>query len=91
MGRDMSAFAIAPPGESEVQRAVGGRHVHRVNINFSEAAWTELQELAARRGKTISDVIREAIALAHWFERETDAGHRILVERNGEVREVVFR
>lgn len=65
--------------------------VHRVNVNFSEEAWRELQDLAVRRGKTISDVLREALALEHWFDEQRRAGHRILVERDGQVREVIPR
>lgn len=67
----------------------GSRVVHRVNVNFSEEAWTTLHALAERRGKTISDVIRDAIALAHWFDTSAREGARILVERDGQIREVV--
>lgn len=67
------------------------RKVHRVNVNFSEGAWAELQALASRSGRTISEVIRDAIGLAKWFQDEIDSGSRILVERDGTAREVIFR
>ena len=67
------------------------KRIHRVNVNFSEEAWRTLQELAERRGKPVSYVIRDAIALERWFEEQRDQGYRILVESGGVVREVVLR
>jgi Arc/MetJ-type ribon-helix-helix transcriptional regulator len=70
------------------QRSSGG--VQRVNVNFSEQAYQTLQDLASRSGKSMSEVLREAIALKAWFDRERAEGSRILVERpNGQVREVI--
>lgn len=67
-----------------------GTRVRRVNVNFSEQAYETLEELAARSGKSMSDVLREAIALKAWFDRERAAGNRILVERpGGQLREVI--
>jgi Arc/MetJ-type ribon-helix-helix transcriptional regulator len=66
------------------------RAVQRVNVNFSEQAYQTLQDLANRSGKSMSDVLREAIALKAWFDKERAEGSRILVERpNGQVREVI--
>jgi len=68
--------------------AAGG--VQRVNVNFSEQAYRTLQDLAAASGKSMSEILREAIALKAWFERERSDGGKILVERsNGQVREVI--
>lgn len=64
--------------------------VHRININFTERAHAELREFAAQTGRTISDVIRDGLALACWFDREQTTGGRILVERDGRVREIVW-
>lgn len=68
-----------------------GRAVHRVNVNFTEDAHGELVALAERRGKTISDLIRDAIALQFWFDRTIEEGARVLVERDGRAREVIWR
>lgn len=65
--------------------------VHRVNVNFSEGAYAELQRLAALKGKTISDVLRDALGLEKWFQDVIDGGGRVLVERNGQAREVIAR
>jgi hypothetical protein len=63
---------------------------HRVNVYFSEQAYRTLERLANSSGKTMSEILREAIALKTWFDQERTEGNRILVERrNGEVREVI--
>lgn len=67
------------------------RRVHRVNVNFSEGAYAELQRLAAIKGKSISDVLRDAISLEMWFQDTIASGARVLVERNGTAREVISR
>jgi predicted DNA-binding protein len=64
---------------------------HRVNVNFSESAYETLDELARRRGKTMSEVLRDAISLEKWFEDTRDEGGRVLVERDGEAREIIPR
>ncbi len=66
-------------------------NVHRVNVNFSEDAYQELAKLAERKGKTISDLLRDAIALEQWFDETNRQGDRVLVERDGKVREVIPR
>lgn len=63
---------------------------HRVNVNFSDQAWQTLQTLAEQSGKTMSEVLRDAIALKAWVEGERAKGNRILIESNtGSVRELL--
>ncbi len=64
---------------------------HRVNVNFSDAAYRELNELAQRRGKTMSEVLRDSLALERWFDETQREGSRVLVERDGKVREIIPR
>jgi predicted DNA-binding protein len=64
---------------------------HRVNVNFSESAYETLDELARRRGKTMSEVLRDAISLEKWFEDTRSEGGRVLIERDGEAREIIPR
>jgi metal-responsive CopG/Arc/MetJ family transcriptional regulator len=64
---------------------------HRVNVNFSEGAYKTLDELARRKGKSMSEVLRDAISLEKWFEDTREEGGRVLVERDGEAREVIPR
>jgi len=64
---------------------------HRVNVNFTDAAYRELNELAQSRGKTMSEILRDSIALERWFDETKREGSRVLVERDGKVREIVPR
>ncbi|MEA2583030.1 MAG: hypothetical protein QOF33_1115 [Thermomicrobiales bacterium] len=61
----------------------------RLNVNFSGEAYEELAQLAKQSGKSISETVREAIALKRWYERTKQEGWRVLLERDGRVREVV--
>ena len=63
----------------------------RVNVNFSENVYQMLEALAEKKGKTMSEILRDAIALEKWVQDETDAGGRLLVDRGGQVRELVVR
>ncbi len=66
------------------------RSSHRVNVDFSEDAYEVLTDIAHRRGKTISGVLRDALALEKWYEDTKDEGGRVLVERkSGELRELL--
>jgi hypothetical protein len=62
---------------------------HRMNVNFSDDAYEALESLAEREGKTLSGVLRDAIALKLWFANTHKDGGRILVEREGQIREVI--
>ena len=75
-------------------REQGGEQVaveqmRRVNVNFSPQAYSALEQLARQKGKTMSEVLRDAIALEQWFETTRQEGGRVLVERDGEVRELL--
>jgi hypothetical protein len=62
----------------------------RVNVNFSEGAYQDLAQIAEKRQKKVSDVVREAIAFEKWYQDTVDSGGQVLVERdNGRVQEVV--
>lgn len=61
----------------------------RVNVNFSEQAYETLERLARQTG-SMSDVLRDAIALKAWFEQTRAAGGHVLVEwPDGKIREVI--
>jgi metal-responsive CopG/Arc/MetJ family transcriptional regulator len=65
---------------------------HRVNVNFSENAYRTLEDLADRKGKSMSEVLRDAIALEKWFQDTNDEGGKVLVEQEGgRAREVIPR
>jgi metal-responsive CopG/Arc/MetJ family transcriptional regulator len=64
---------------------------HRVNVNFSENAYKTLEDLAERKGKSMSEVLRDAIALEKWFQDTTETGGKVVVEQGGQAREVIPR
>ncbi len=64
---------------------------HRVNVNFSESAYRTLEDLADRKGKSMSEVLRDAIALEKWFQDTNEGGGKVVVEQDGRAREVIPR
>lgn len=77
---------MTPKPESSAAR------VHRCNVNFSDQAWGVLNDLAARKGKTLSDVLRDALATEKWLTDLHDSGEKLIVEkRDGTLKELVFR
>jgi hypothetical protein len=62
----------------------------RLNVKMSEAAYVDLQRFAEATDRTISDVVRHALALELWWERNKREHNRVLLETpKGQVREVV--
>lgn len=64
--------------------------VKRVTVSFSKGAYRTLEELARAKGKSLSDTLRDAIAHEKWLlDTREKEGARLLIERNGEIREIV--
>jgi hypothetical protein len=64
--------------------------MRRVNINFTDQAYRTLTDLSAHSGHSMSQVLRDAIALKAWFDETRAQGNRVLVEtRSGGIREVM--
>ena len=63
----------------------------RVNVNFSDGAYDDLETIAAQQGRSKADVLRDAIALERLFQDTKREGGRLLVERDGEIREIIPR
>ena len=62
----------------------------RLSVNVALDVGEAIDELAKRHGTTITDVIRRAVSTYKFVDDEVASGGRILVERNGTVREVKF-
>jgi hypothetical protein len=59
-------------------------------ITFSASAYERLERLAKQTGGSLSDVLRDAIALKVWFENTHATGGHVLVEHpDGKIQEVV--
>ena len=63
----------------------------RVNVNFSDEVYGELAEIAKERGVTLSEVLRDAVTLEKYVADTKKEGGRLLVEREGETRELLVR
>jgi len=61
----------------------------RVNVNFSKSAYETLDQLAVIKGKSMSEVLRDAIQLEKWLTDAQEEGWHVLLEKKGQVREVV--
>ena len=53
----------------------------RLNVKFSPEAYAQLQEMARRRGKSISETVRDALSTDLWIEEQMREGSKLLVER----------
>jgi hypothetical protein len=88
--RDERAASVSASTDVTTRNSTDGTRTRRVNVNFSDQAYQTLERLARSTGKSMSDVLREAIALKVWFEETRAQGAHVLVERpNGKVREVI--
>ena len=81
-----SQVAYAPSQAAGPSPSYGRRLSVNVALDVGEA----IDELAERHGTTITDVIRRAVSTYKFVNDEVASGGKILVERNGTVREVKF-
>jgi metal-responsive CopG/Arc/MetJ family transcriptional regulator len=63
----------------------------RVNVNFSSAVYEALTRLAERKGVSMSEALRRAIALDDYISAEQEQGARLLLERGDQVTELLIR
>ena len=64
----------------------------RVSANLPEETFKMLKELAAKRGVSMTEILRRAVALEDYVDEAIDEGGKILVEkRDGEMRQLLFR
>ncbi|WP_405717255.1 ribbon-helix-helix protein, CopG family [Streptomyces sp. NBC_01537] len=63
----------------------------RLSVNLNDEAARALKENSDRRGISITEAVRRAIAVYDFIERETAAGNRIqVVDPEGRVRELLL-
>ena len=64
----------------------------RVNVNFSDEIFRELERIARERGKSLSDVLRDAVTLEKYVAEARRGGGRVVLESStGEQRELLVR
>ena len=57
--------------------------VVKLNININDETEAALKELAARRGITVTETVRRAVAVYKFIEDEKDAGGKLQVIHEG--------
>jgi len=63
----------------------------RYNLEISTESYKNLQNIAAREGTSIADLLRRATKLLLFVRSiKEDPNARLLVERNGETQEIVL-
>jgi hypothetical protein len=60
----------------------------RVNVIFSSQQYQMLKDLADRQGVSISDVLRQALALTKLISDVEQNNERFLIEKNGQYQQV---
>jgi len=64
---------------------------HRLTITFSDDAYETLDELAAATDKTKAEVLRDALSLEKRVQETVDRRGRVLLEEDGQYRELLVR
>ena len=62
----------------------------RLSVNVANDVADAISTLHDKHGWTISDVIRRAVSTYKFIDEETEKGAKILIERDGTIREVRF-
>ena len=61
-----------------------------IEVVVSDEAYEALQEIAHRRGISIAEALKEAVALEKWYLETKKDGSRVLVVKDGDARELVY-
>ena len=88
-GRVGPAELTPPPQPSPVPAIEADRSTRRINVNFSQSAYETLEQLGGAKGKSMSEVLRDAIQLEKWLTDAKAEGWHVLLEKDGRVRELV--
>jgi|GEM_PF-1985776 len=53
----------------------------RLNVRFTPEAYAQLQEMAMRRGLSVSETVRRALSFDLWFEDQLASGYSLQLKR----------
>jgi predicted DNA-binding protein len=62
-----------------------------LTISFSDDAYNTLDQLSEKTGKTKAEVLRDALALEDRVQETKKSDGRVLLEENGQYRELLIR
>lgn len=63
----------------------------KVTVSLPDETVKQLQAMAATAGCSVTEMIRRSISAQAFLSAEILNGNRILLDRDGSIREVVFR
>lgn len=68
-------------------------NIVKISVNLTEDAVEALKDLAAKRGTTVTEVLRRAISTEKYLDQvQRNEGAKVLVEdKKGKIRELVFQ
>lgn len=52
----------------------------QVNVRFEGPVLQQLKDLEKSTGRSISDVLREAVNTSHWLKQQQDDGKKIFLQ-----------
>jgi predicted transcriptional regulator len=64
---------------------------HRATVTFSDDAYKLLDRLSQETDKSKTEVLRDAIALEAKVQETVQNGGRVLLEQDGQYRELLIR
>jgi hypothetical protein len=83
---------MPPDNDSaDSQQANDERERVRVALNLLKTEFDELKQLAQDDGETVTGYLRKALATERYLKERTKSGGRVLIEEDGQQREIVFR
>jgi hypothetical protein len=68
----------------------GGNQATRLSVNLSQESAGVLREYAGRKGVSVTEAVRRAIALLAFADETQRRGASINVEENGVLKDIVF-
>lgn len=63
----------------------------QLNVSLHGEMLEALTEMSRSSGKSISELLHDAVVIEKWIRDVRKSGGRLLVERNGEIREAVIK
>lgn len=66
--------------------------VFKTSVNLPDVTLNIIESIAKKRGKSMSQVIRDAIATEHFLQEAVDANAKVLIkEKDGSIKQLILR
>jgi hypothetical protein len=87
-----SAFPAAAGNKEPPEYEMSIQKVYKTSVNLPDVTIEALEQLAKKRSKSMSQVIRDAIATEQVLQEAIDRDSQILIkDRNGAIRQLILR